>query len=470
MSISREQLDLLLIHLLRSETVCRQAVGKLLALDLKKNHRDIHALIWSIASFWYKTHNQLIGDLQLQSEINRSIAEQPHLLLPEEADQLTRLGKLIYTFPEQYLCIPNIIEVLQNYLDELKILPLMQMSQQLDGNVNDLLNKMNQAYSNSRVTSVETTGMGTPELGFKFTPLQPTKVDFLDELLGGGTSTTGEVIGLFGPSGGGKTLLGLQTVGSIGMSKRHAIYFSYEQPVWPDLGIRLYSFLSHTDRRSLANKSWEQIPEHLQAKVKAVCEETRPYLHFIDMHDGKISGNGGMQELEGILYRETDIYQPQLIVVDWLGVVVDRYISSHDMDSRDAMRVARQFIDQLVALASKFKTTVLVLHQLSTEACKNKPRQKPSWTDAAEYKSITWLMSYSLALGTRDVNSNVCWLSATKARNSPISDALIQMQGEFNRFVDVTSTYEVSPDPRSPAQFVLKENNISTTDGLPFDE
>jgi hypothetical protein len=261
----------------------------------------------------------------------------------------------------------------------------------------------------------------------------------------GGKFAPGELHGLLGPTGGGKTVMAVSVACGQVRAGRHTMLCLYEQPAEGDIMERICTHMTEMPIDTFRDKSFSDLPESVQRKLAFAQETNGKYLTLLDMlQDG--AGAGGVPEI--IQHIETAIAEgerPDLVIVDWFGAMVDRnhqFRSDIPHDLRYRV-LGTQFMDMFNMYAKKSGVSFLLLHQLSTEASSHSSGHRPKKTDALEMKTFSNKMDTCAALGVLDKRTHVCWFCPDKSRRSFAQDIKIRLQGELQRFVDVKDEYEV---------------------------
>ena len=271
----------------------------------------------------------------------------------------------------------------------------------------------------------------------------PTGIRFWDEMLGGGIASA-EMIGLLGPSGGGKTVLAIGLVCERAKREEHSLYFSYEEPAEGDITERLCAYMTGIPIWKFRDKQHGDLPPELQEAVRVAGEKWGKYLTVVDLSKGD-AGLGGPEEVIEHLeqsWREDE--GANLIVVDWLGAMVARYMSVHKMDPKQWPSVADNFLDTIGRhLRDKQRTSAVVFHQLRGEVADSSPAYKPTKNDGENWKGFPNKMDACYQLGVLDKESHIAWFIGDKNRRNAISDIMVQLDGEHVRFVRPEGTYQI---------------------------
>jgi len=172
-------------------------------------------------------------------------------------------------------------------------------------------------------------------------------------------------------------------------------------------------------------------------------QESGEYITVIDLSK-EDHGFGGAQEVIGYSKQEDEAGEgADLIVLDWFGAMVDRNAYSNPKINADNryQSLAPNFIDELATYCREVDKAVLMLHQLTTEACAKPPGRKPSKTDAYMFRAFSYFMDSCSCLGTMTKDRQVCWFVPDKSRRSSVQDTKIKLFGNLQKFVDVEAEY-----------------------------
>lgn len=443
-SLTFDQKGLMLVHMVRDRVVLEKTAEKVSPEDFSSPLDTTYRLVWSIAREHYRKYKEPISKDYLLVEMRAAIENEPSLFpIPEEKNLAFRFIDQLYAWDPNNLIADIGLELAQRFLDEQRILGFS-----MQGSAGDLVQRLTNEYFASRINpESERLDVMSEDAPFYSTePRIPTGCMFVDCLLGGGIRPK-ETYCLLGPTGGGKTMLSLQVACEVARQLKHVMFLSYEQPVIGDLSTRLYSYLSNSSRKEIEGKRSEDIDPKIMRKINEQRRIVGPYLHTYNFCGTK-AGFGGLDELSDQLYTECqEGRHPTLVVVDWLLPMVQRWMArtnKRNSDDPNAVRVqVQRFADGFLKLADMYDTTLLITHQLSCEASQKSPANRPSWTEAAECRSLSWLMSFTLTIGVKDPSTGCCWLLASKARSLNNMEKILHLNGEYNRFDDVSHLYTV---------------------------
>jgi hypothetical protein len=257
---------------------------------------------------------------------------------------------------------------------------------------------------------------------------EPLGTPVVDMIMSGGTFPS-DVLGIIGPTGGGKTTLSLQIAGGCALRKEHVLYFTYETS--PDeLRPRLLSCVGRIERNRLEGKQMKDLDAETRQTVRKAIAACRQYVSVVD----RSSEGWSPLEVDARIRRSmSEGKKPRLVVIDWIWIAVLRAAGSSDQRNKAERQFLNDMLDAYKGMATKYKINFLIVQQLSTEQAKKSPGRKPQWFNSAEAGSFSWLLSYCFAIGTAD-NSGICWIVGSKARHAKRQDLLAQLCGDYNRF------------------------------------
>jgi len=270
-----------------------------------------------------------------------------------------------------------------------------------------------------------------------YKPRHPFGIRVLDLITGGGIAP-GETLGLLGPTGGGKTVLAVGMLCERVLRKQHAMLVSYEQPVEGDIAERLCAYMLNEDVARFRDKSLKDVDPAVAARLGKVQAEFSDYVTVLDLSGGG-RGAAGACEVTAHIDRQIAAGEtPVLVIVDWLGSMVLRYLAANGLDSNQYMHVAQQFVDELNSHSKKHQYSLVINHQLRTDAARASAQSKPNVTDAYQFRSFSFFLDGCVVLGRLDPESNVGWLIMDKFRRGAVGDLLVKLDGAHVRFEPAT--------------------------------
>ena len=258
-------------------------------------------------------------------------------------------------------------------------------------------------------------------------------VRVLDLITGKGLAD-GEILGLLGPTGGGKTVFAVGMLCEGALRHKHTILASYEQPTEGDIMERICAYITGEPIDKFRDKEMQDLPQDLQDRIKEATDKYGEYITFLDLSSGG-KGAGGADELITEIDKQIERGEkPRLLVIDWLGAMVQRYLAETGTDSSAYRHIAHQFIDRIRVHAQTHGYSVVITHQLSTQKARASVYSKPNATDAFEFKAFSYYMDGCVCLGTLDPETRVGWLCIDKFRRGAVNDLMIRLDGAHVRF------------------------------------
>jgi energy-coupling factor transporter ATP-binding protein EcfA2 len=287
------------------------------------------------------------------------------------------------------------------------------------------------------------TPLDDPDKYLVVNPKEPMGMDFWDLISGGGFAA-GEVIGLLGPTGGGKSTLAVQLACAQAKRKKHVVLNLYEQAPSGDIMERICCQFMDIPINEIRGKSITAWPEHRREEFLQIRKEYMQYLIIRNCTKmGK--GDGGMESIHAALIRlEKENRLPSYVIIDWFLPMIKRYLVARGESlTNDRIRLqGYSMIDEAGQLARRFGTRILIAHQLDTKCSRMSPRRKPVVTDAMELKSFAYNMDACFLIGTQDKKTRVCWFLSDKNRRfQVIDDNMVRFNTQFIRFESISDKY-----------------------------
>lgn len=323
--------------------------------------------------------------------------------------------------------------------------------------------------------------------------LVPTGISWIDSRIGDG-QRYGDVNGLIGPTGSGKTTLGSQLFVSnvkeassqyqlVG-EDRVCVFYTYEQKSF-DLQQKIFSNAFSIARNSITEygyldnlsrgtadsplKDYERgnrfggqseyerynLERELYSRhgiirnmsgVADVCDDAR--LRMIKQNKGM----GGIQEIVNDLHYIRDIRKQQFraVFIDYLGLVMERQYQNTN-DPKMMYYALKRFGDEVrQKIAGEFNCVVWLLHQMAGSANKIKPTTPLTHADSEGCRSLANNMANCLCLGTKDPGyrggGSCLYLTFSKTRHSGDTGfdnkhLILQHDTVFARLDNVTDSY-----------------------------
>jgi hypothetical protein len=472
-AVQRAELDNLLVHIVRCREVADRAIAKIKLDDFNEATERDHRLIFCAVKDCIVEHGAMPGPAAMDVKLAAYTSVMPEMSDPHILEGLYTLAAQCYEFDAKQLLPSLAYDILQSFL--------------LQRQVHVFLNDMQERNMYSPAAIVEAANrvnsalvsQGAISNPFKdellgAVPREPTGVNFIDQMMGGGTRPR-EMYGFLAPSGGGKTTLSNQIAITSARMRRHVVVFSYEEAITPEYMVPLYACATGLTRERLEKVTSlnDLNPEERAVFVKAKAD-TGEYLHCVDCSghagaSGARGGFGGPPEIEStlLLLKSRGIHVSGF-VVDWFWPMFQRYWSAWEPEkSGTGKRVeerafAQQVTDQLKVIASRFDCWAWVNQQLTpAEAMK---KRDMNWNDSAEFKSFAWYMNGCFALGMLD-ESKVGVLNYSKGRSVKTSKQPIFLDGLRARFESRND--DLIYDGRQNKYVPVKERNAVPKEEAP---
>ena len=303
-------------------------------------------------------------------------------------------------------------EVLQPWLDQRVTNELSRLNT-INTTAKDLVESLTKTVEESRVlstTDYQPTQLSVPEVSSTVsTPAVPTGCKVFDALVGG--RKAGHFMGILAPSGGGKTLLGLETAVRTAEGGEPVVFFSYETPVLdpPELRDRFWACASGVPMKTLAGSSLSDLPKSTQNDISKSVSALDKKIFLYDMSGSSKNnpnqGCGGVEEIEVFLNNLIELgIHPSLVVIDWLGAMVQRYMIGKNLDmTKDKYPTYQRLTHGLRPLSARYNVQVLLTHQLRAEAGSKGVRGQATQYDALDFRSFANYMDGCIVFTKPDI-------------------------------------------------------------------
>ena len=286
----------------------------------------------------------------------------------------------------------------------------------------------------------------------------PVGVDCVDILLGGGT-TKGEVYGVIGPFGMGKTTLSVQCYCEGVLRKRHSLYVLYEQPFHGDVSNRMYGYMGKIPRSRLEGRTVEMLHANDRERLQATLDSAWPYMHVADMVTDQKGAGGGPEGISAILqgYEDRGIHI-ELIYLDQYLPFIRAWMAATGQKEERLRQVMEATVYEFKGMASKPRhdCSFFLLHQTSTEGAGRSATASPKPTDSAECKSLPFWLDTFLQLGPQDKHYRQ-WLVSGKGRSAAKDQLIVECVGTEYR-------YKYEHDKFTPGSGSFIERNADFAD------
>lgn len=435
---------LLLAHLARDGELLKEAIEKASGRQLFDNVRDpVSAFIWSVLSDTYKASGVLPTRALVDTESHLRFKQPDGLVSTIKGPVLQALDS-IYSLDSSQLnqkigrmyLDTSISEVMHiNWMKRVRELTDMDAMKRFVQEVTKDVSSAGFATSSNKskpMLELDKYLVNKNRL--------PTGILFLDSFIGGGLAA-GELLGVLGGTGGGKTVLATQLMGESAMRKRHGMLFQYEQGTEGDISERIACYLTGESILNFRDKSPGDHTDEIRAKLKKAVDEWGRYITIVDMH-GPDAGLGGPEEVIRHIEEAGKAGETPFIVgIDWLGAMVDKHIAFKGRDSKDYIHIAPNFMRAVKGYCDSRGIRLVVFHQLSTEAQGKGSRYKPQAGDAYNFKTFPFYTDIMLQIGKLDTKNNIAWLIAGKNRRGLRPEQLLRLDGEHQKFYSAAGDY-----------------------------
>jgi len=425
---------------MRDQLILSRIKGSFDPKDFSGPDEAAFRLLSAIAVQFADKYQEMPSRDIFEAEVERRLAEDPSYGDENTTSEIANLIEVAFNYDMDQLPRRYSLDLIQRFLDERRVGSHIGTLQGMP--VPELVSTINQRFLSSRVQTAPRVDILAPgkEI-FGEVDQMSSGVRWLNEMLGGGF-IPGNLYGLIGPSGGGKTMLSQFLACEMARERRHVFYFSYEQGLEGDLASRIYSCITHTDVRSIFGRQLEDVaaenPKWYEL-FQCMQESVGPYLHMFDMTKKAEGGADGMNEIDGILFKEAhEGRKPDIVIIDWLMPMIQPYMAKHNI-KQELRHVAQTMMTEELDIAQKWKCVFWNVHQLAPAECKG-PKVVPDLYASAEFKSICWLFWGHFALGTKG-NNNVCWFASSKARGAKAATKKVLINWQLSRVDDVSSKF-----------------------------
>ena len=446
---SRGLLVRLLTYAVRCPEVARLAIQKMQPTHFEEATQLDFFMVWFVAQqLWLKSgtvpHPQHLKDLTINLMVGEGYND------PNIHAAVVGLIDEVYAFNEDPWNAAYGIELLNAFFFSVFRKLATQQTQQA-GSRDEALETVMRTHKQLNVDQNRPVDPFDLADKPKLSKRLETGATYFDLITGGGTILT-ECYGVLGPSGGGKTLMAIDVGCSMAERGQRVEYFTYEQPPH-EVRPRLFSRAGGIDINEMKNREWDELSETVREQISSASEKLRG--NFI-MHDRSSSGDSVADIINVVRDSLSSGHAPRLVVIDWLWPLVTRAAAVQSTSRRNIneRNVMQGMLDEFKALASEYKTCVLLLHQLSIEMAKRRASKKPQWFNSAEAGSFAWLLHYCIAIGTQD-EQGFCWLVGSKSRSNAKTSFVVQCLGNYNKF-RLPSNSMIYDDKRK--EFVDTEN------------
>ena len=491
----------MMIRLLACPSLLHEAIGILLPSHFSNTEVQFSA-IWSAALQCNEEFSRLTFE-SMSDRVEELLSDAGEELTQQQADDLYStdegcMGILYWSLSQvnpEDIDIEQGRHLLRRFLEERVLAD--ELRRALDfapgGVPSDLpaiIDRVNQQRERISAVQQDPVETGIPESWEPEALDQwPTTLSFLDTPMAGGHAA-GEINGILGPFGVGKTTLGIQMCveqcrywhdreQEFGEQGGQVYFFSYEQSasevrrkaIACAARINLSTMNSLTGEHDFSTrgnlKPYEvemyteaglmgpnspDPPGELEryAEVKDMLQD---HLRIVDLAGGSNgrTGDGYVSEIAAILANAVRRKgeKPRMVVIDHVWLVAYRYLQATGADESGMRNAITMFIDQLkTKVAGPYEIPGWVLHQYNGDANNSSPGRALKHTQAAESKAFAMALSYCFCIGNKDQQTSTARFDVTKTRRSKgdTPGTILYIDGAFSTMVDKSDSFVVYQD------------------------
>jgi hypothetical protein len=411
-----------------------------------------YGIAYVAASLYYKEHKETPPQLGLCANIQASFANKAQPI-PVVVDKLLDLITKAYNVKDEDLIGAHIIKsgMLQTFIDELKLTPLVhKMTTAKPAELSQHVAQLHAATATSRLVSNQDTKLFNEQAYVVMAGARPpvrTGVPIIDIPIGGLREKSLTLV--MAESSGGKTMFGTQFVCEQLLAKqpRRVMALYYEQALDGDIAERYYSYMASAPRAVICGKKFHEYPEDVKRRLQGAEVLVNEYLKTYDMSGSLTQGTGGADEV--MMFVERNIragWVPDMIVIDWLGLMVNRCIVPLGGKNDDARQRYYLTMDKCNVIKERYGVSVVVLHQIAPSVMADKtPAYIPDDKVSQDCKSLSQLTDYTFVYGKRCNKTNCMYHNMAKVRHGARTVRIVRMLPEYNRLEDVSELYEINP-------------------------
>ncbi len=315
-----------------------------------------------------------------------------------------------------------------------------------------------------------------------------TGIPFLDVYMDGGQAP-GEVYGILGPFGVGKTTLGIQMcveqcrvladrAAENDEAPGQVYFFSYEQAA-SQIRSKALACAAHINMSTMnsftgedcLSRSGDLKDYEIEMFTRAGTINSDPpppgeYERFIDVKDmlqthlrivdlsgssKSRDGSGYVDEIAAIL--ENDVARnaaaPKMVLIDHVWLAAYRALHAEGIDESKLRHKITMFADSMKRqVAERFNLSAWLLHQYNGAANKMSPAKLLHHTAAAESASFAMALAFCFCIGNKDDATNTARMACTKRRRAgdPQEPAILFINGGISTIEDRTDRFTVMSD------------------------
>ena len=490
--LDKPVLDWMLTHMVRTQDTFNVARRWLQPEFFNKPGETVYRMLWTATLGFFNTYNCLPTSELLAATVISQLRAAPDFsqMLVDEV-----LEFIDYAYPpafqENELMPGPAIDIIKHFLLERRVSDTLQTAFQPGAATNNAavpaiveaayrqLQQFNaiRSYTRSYLVPMDWEEVAVPTL--------QTGVEILDKNMNGGTEPR-EVHVILGPTGVGKTTLGMQLVCAMarrnytavfnrveGATRKLHVFLSYEDEK-RSMVVRALAYSARIDKTTL-----EKMPNYGQltrrgnlhpyerqiyaahvnppGEYERMCEAREwlnTYCEFGDFSGRRtegeqVRGYGGIAEIRQYLDTITNATELPIgvVAIDWAGRCVRRFIAANGGDiQRQQTSLLSEFVGEAFdQVASPFNCPVFIMHQMKGAVGKS-PTKKLSHHDAEGCSTFAVNAWFAFCLGNKDDNTHTCLFQTTKTRRGE-GDAgqICFINGRFSEIIGASDRYKVDP-------------------------
>ncbi len=516
--LTPQQIEYCLLHIIRDPSLFEYARQHLKPTDFNPIAETRYALLWSAVLTAAANNDnkvpvgesaELILAGELLTKIDGSMGGE---FTQQAADTAIDLLHWVCHMPAEKLSPEYHKQLVQDLIIERTIISQISRDMKLASDVGrpvDIVESLNEYTQKLQAALIDHSQAGQSAFPTEYKPKKLNKFStgeqFLDAFMNGGQSP-GEVYVLLGPTGLGKTTIGVMLSVSTARvwnaayltekvpKRKISCFFSWEQDL-ERLRHRFWAFAAKIDSTRLEMYADEaatlsttgqlepyeleefadiiraagqqNVPgeaERLAAATRELNECVRIF-DFSGTPENPRAGEGGLDEVAATLNELVKAgHEIGVVVLDYANAAVRRMMSARNEDPANLRHHLTNFCnDCRFKIGIPFQCPVWVFNQLNTESNRKAPTAKQHHSFASECGNFAENAWYAFVFSTKDPITNTCQLFCTKSRRSSGDKppTILKIEGNFCRMRDVSELYTV--DDRSIIPMNIKQRRVDKT-------